>query len=273
MKMKFIRPFINVHKYRHETNMSYAKESTNVYDIYYSNEKNNKNILVIDIHGGFFKYGKKVDNVPFYDNFLDNGIDVLSVEYTKNDIFLQIFEINKALQFFKENSILFSHEYKSVYLMAEDSSTSLALLQEINKNFKLDLPYKDYKIDGIILINPIYSYKEYLHKLKIIENFKKLFIDSNSYDLLLDKYDYLKYLGFLNTNVLILSSNNDIIKEDSGELYLKLLENNKKVYYYRQDYEFKKSHNINILKPNLSESKQMNQKIIDFILNEGELND
>ncbi len=272
IKMFFKRPFINVHRYKHESKISYANATTNFFDIYYSNEENNKNILIIDIHGGFFKYGKNIDNVNAYYNFLDNGIDVLSVEYTKKDVFLQIYEINKALQFIKENSLLFNHEYKSVYLLGSDSTSVLCLLQEINKHYKLDLPYKKYKIDGIILCNPIFNYKVYLHKIKLINYFKDLFSNSNSYDILLDKFDYTKYLEYIECPVLLLTSTSDIIKEDTSDLNLKLNELNKQVYYFRVENKTK-NHNMQFMYPYLKESKILNEKINEFILNGGKLND
>jgi len=273
MKMIFKRPFINVHRYKHESKISYANATTNFFDIYYSNEQNNKNILLIDIHGGFFKYGKNIDNVNAYYNFLDNGIDVLSVEYTKKDVFLQIYEINKVLHFIKENSLLFNHEYKSVYLLGSDSASVLCLLQEINKYFKLDIPYKKYKIDGIILTNPIFNYKEYLHTLKLFKYFKELFSNSNSYDILLEKFDYTKYLEYIKCPILILTSASDIIKEDASSLNLKLNELNKEVFYYRVDDKFKKTHNMQFMYPKLKESKILNEKINEFIINGGILND
>ena len=56
-----------------------------VVDIYYAPKALRKNIVLIDIHGGFYVGGDRRNNRPFASSFLKEGFDVVLLEYRLND--------------------------------------------------------------------------------------------------------------------------------------------------------------------------------------------
>ena len=56
-----------------------------VLDIYYADEAIRKDVVLIDIHGGFYVAGKRESNRPFASVFLQEGFDVVLIEYRVNN--------------------------------------------------------------------------------------------------------------------------------------------------------------------------------------------
>ena len=56
-----------------------------VLDIYYADSTNRMDIVLVDIHGGFYVAGQKEGNRDYASVFLGEGFDVVLVEYRLND--------------------------------------------------------------------------------------------------------------------------------------------------------------------------------------------
>ena len=74
-------------KYNPRQNIPYMDDNKehHKFDVYSTPNKDKKNCLVIDIHGGSYIFGHRQENYEFGTVFLDAGFDFISVDYIANN--------------------------------------------------------------------------------------------------------------------------------------------------------------------------------------------
>ena len=72
---------------RHVIGLPYGSEDSGrqVIDVYYADSSVRRDVVLIDIHGGFYVGGDRRSNRAFASAFLKEGFDVVLVEYRLND--------------------------------------------------------------------------------------------------------------------------------------------------------------------------------------------
>ena len=242
------------------------------FDVYYAIE-NMKNVCVIDIHGGAYMFGDRIDNFPFAYEFLKAGFDVITLDYKvisgKRDISNIVSDCVIALNFISEHLEELNLTNCEFVIAGDSAGGHLALLlvellfdKELQKSLCLQINPITYK--GIVVNSPVYDLliaTSYLSKSGI----KRMLGKSSLNPDFLNKYSPRKYINVIDIPIFLSTCKNDFIREQS--LLLKNdLDNSKLLTFIDIDSEDKNiDHVHNVCKPNLKESIEVNEKIIEFI--------
>lgn len=264
------------HSFKEWVNVYYTDKKNKYlsYDVYLASEENRKHRCVIDIHGGAYIFGQHKDNYPFGYELLKAGYDVILLDYIPNNGRRDLIDIIKNLVDSLNHIRNRLNEYDLAnddFVFAGDSAGGhLALLfsemysnKDIAKKLNLDLP--DLKVVGVVANSPAYRYDDLgegtltnagLRKMKGPRYKDKEYLKT------LSPHTYihdLKYPLFLST------CKNDFIRSET--LALKEdLKDKKDIIFVDIDSDNKEvDHVHNITKPQLEESKEVNNKIIEFI--------
>lgn len=245
------------------------------YDVYRARE-NRKNVCIIDIHGGAYIFGDHRDNYYFATEFLNNGYDVVLLDYEPND------GTKDTIDLFRDVTINLNHFYERLkeyrlendqFVIIGDSAgghfalllTAALLNKDIQNRLEVDLPDIEPKCTCVFC--PVYDFASVCNpKLLTPGAMKRMFgpnyKDKNSFELL-SPLTY--YKDIMRIPVFHSTCYNDFIRFESMKLYNDMNEN--------KDYEFVEitekakgvTHVHNVIYPFLKPSKLVNGKMLEFI--------
>ena len=137
------------------------------FDIYYANKENKKNCLIFDIHGGAYIFGEHQDNYSFAYVFVEQGYDVVTVDYEPNDGTLDtkdlVDDVVKCINYVLNHKEELDIDYDCVALTGDSAGGHFALLLSellLDKDYAKYLGYQFPKTNLVAcLVNcPVYNF-------------------------------------------------------------------------------------------------------------------
>ena len=264
-------------KYQKYRNIPYLSDDNikHMYDVYVSDENERKNICIIDIHGGAYMFGSKNNNYNFGMHFVKRGFDFVSVDYmpnkrkreTKDMISDCLLSIKHLYEHRKDYGI-----ENDIFAITGDSAGGhmALLISELLENNELatslNLPICDLKPICTLVNCPAYDYST-LGEGIMSDSARRRMFGKNISEEYMKKFSPKTYIDDFKLPLFLSSCKNDFIGFESQKLDEDM---KKKDNFYK--YCFIDSDNPgvdhvhNVSKPNLEESKQVNDEMISFIL-------
>lgn len=243
-----------------------------VVDIYYAPKALRKNIVLIDIHGGFYVGGDRRNNRPFASSFLKEGFDVVLLEYRLNDGKLdvsdELADCAAALDYLTLNADELGLNKERMFLTGDSAGGHLALyLAEASEDRTLPIHPEHFVARGALLNCPAYDYATFASAGGFTDDALAWFIGPRFQDKdWLESVSPRTYLKNYSGPLFVSTCTKDFIREQS--LLLKAdcdslgrpvefldLESNKKGV----------GHVHNVVKPLLPESQTVNNRMMSFM--------
>ena len=269
------RKYAPPHIFKEFINIPYIEdgEVQHSYDVYLAKEENRKNCCVIDIHGGAFIFCEHQDNYPFGYVLLEQGYDVMLVDYIPNDGNVDTIELVKQTILNIKHFLNHLQDYgleNDRFVIAGDSAGGyLALLiseaimsKEVASNIGIDCPELD--LVATILNCPVYDFEHIGDSLS--KSGRHRMIGPRYNDL-----EWLKtispktYIKDFNKPIFLSTCKNDFIRSESLKLYEDIKDRDNIEFLDIQSDDKNVDHVYNVTKINLEESKQVNNAIGKFI--------
>jgi len=266
----FKRLFQNRSRYKHKSSIHYGPSRRQVFDLYYTN-KERMNILLVDIHGGFYVGASRNDNFNFAQFFLKKGIDVALVEYRLNNKRIEtvdeLDDTNRCISFIYNNLSKLDLEYDEIYLTGDSAGGHFALLNAINVSHKTILGRNDYKISGVLLNCPAYNYQNYGELNNMTDGLKRWVLGKNYKNKnYLETLSPKTYIEGLNTKIFISTSKYDFLRNESYDLIKDLDKYNKPYTFLDIDTKnILAGHVHNVVSVTLRESVKVNKAMYEFM--------
>ena len=243
------------------------------YDVYLAKEENRKHCCVIDIHGGSFIFGEHQDNYPFGYTLLEQGYDVVLVDYIPNNGKVDTIDLVEQcvlnIKHFLEHIKDYGLENDKFVIAGDSAGGYLALLiseailrKEVASNIGIDCPELDFI--ATILNSPVYDFE---HIGDSLANSGKRRMLGPRYD---DK-EWLKtispktYIKDFDKPIFLSTCKNDFIRGEPLKLLEDIKDRDNNEFLDIQSDDNNVDHVHNVTKINLEESKQVNLAIGKFI--------
>ena len=266
--------------FRKKVDIPYIDDGSNLHklDVYYADDYMKRGVCVIDIHGGSFIFGSRKNTEYFKDVFLNNGFDFVAIDYIHNDghqgIENQIQDCAHAINYIGDHKKELGLE-NDVFFVTGDSAGGLlslfiTLLQDdksLRKETGILLNDKIH-LEGALLNCPVYSLIKLSEREMLTENGKERMFGVNfKYENYRRLYSPSSHIDKLKTPLFVSTCRNDFLREQS----LSIKEDVERLHFpYFQfldifvlDKNVAHVHNVNL--PDLDESKQVNNAMIEFI--------
>lgn len=243
-----------------------------VVDIYYAPQALRKNIVLIDIHGGFYVGGDRRNNRPFASSFLKEGFDVVLLEYRLNDGKLdvsdELADCAAALDYLTLNADELDLNKDSMFLTGDSAGGHLALyMAEASDDRTLPIHPEHFIARGAMLNCPAYDYATFGEAGGFTDDALAWFIGPRYQD-----EDWLQsvsprtYLKNYNGPLFVSTCTKDFIREQSLLLKADCDSLGRQVEFL--DLESKNKgvgHVHNVVKPLLPESQTVNSRMMTFM--------
>ncbi len=271
IKYKIKRKFEPRKKYVRIENIHYGTDKRQVFDLYYTNTEK-KNILLINIHGGFYVGSSRKDNFMLAHYFLRKGIDVALIEYRLNDDNIEtkdeMQDVNDAISFIYNNLDLLRLTHDKIFIMGDSAGGHFALMNALAKCTQTPLLKDDYKICGVMLNCPAYNYQDY-HSYDELSNGLKRWILGKNYKnpQYLATLSCKSYISNLKLPIFVSTSSLDFLRKDVLDLISDL--DKYKINYTFVDIKSNNpfaGHVHNVMRPRLKESIKVNKAMYEFML-------
>ena len=262
LKVKFNIPYINDGNDYHKI------------DVYYATKKK-KNRCIIDIHGGAYLFGNRLNNYHFAKFFLEKGFDVITVDYIPNinkrgtmDI---VNDVATALEYVASHLKELDLENDDFVMCGDSAGGHLALLftEMINDDkYRRTVTTRQFNlpVKALLLNCPVYDYL-HLGEDSLLKTGQRYMFGPNYQDkierALIDPRTHIESLS---TPLFLSTCRNDFIRKESLTLHDDLEKNNYSHTFIDIDSSNKKvGHVHNIMDMTLEESKIINNAMIDFV--------
>ena len=243
------------------------------YDVYLAKEENRKNCCVIDIHGGAFIFCEHQDNYPFAYALLEQGYDVVLVDYIPNNGKVDTIElVNQCLLNIKhlvEHLKDYGLENDKFVFAGDSAGGYLALLiseaisrKEVASNIGIECPELDFI--ATILNCPVYDF----------EHIGDSLANSGKHRMIGPRYNDLEwlrtispktYINFFDKPIFLSTCTNDFIRPETLKLHNDIKDRDNIEFLDIHSDDKNVDHVHNVTKINLEESKQVNIAIGKFI--------
>lgn len=287
LSLKFIKYFVEKdilrrrelyppHSFKEFIDIPYIDdgEVCHSYDVYLANKENRKNCCVIDIHGGAYILGEHQDNYPFAYELLQNGFDVVTVDYLQNNGKIntidQIKDCVKCISHFLSSIKKYGLE-EDCFVMAGDSAGghfALLLSEAINNKevaSNIGIEHLELNIIGTVLNSPVYDLSN-LGRNSLSNSGLKRLLGPSYKDL-----EHLKsispntYINTYDKPIFLSTSKYDFLRAETEKLLLDI-GNRTNIFYLDIMVEDQNvDHVHNVTHPELKESKIVNDSISAFI--------
>ena len=260
--------------YRKLTDVPYVEngDPAQVLDIYYADSLNRRDEVLIDIHGGFYVAGKRQDNRNFAAAFLEEGYDVVLLEYRlndgKRDVSDELSDCAAALDFLWARAEELSLDRGRMFLTGDSAGGHLALyLAEGSQDTSMPLRPSLFTPSGVLLNCPAYNYASFSHAEGLTEGFKEWFLgprykDAEWMESMSPKTFVASYTG----PVFISTCTNDFIRSESLSLKADREAQGLSVEFLDIESDDKEvGHVHNVANPALPASKTVNAAMISFM--------
>ncbi len=248
--------------------------SEHQFDVYYA-ENNQKDMVLIDIHGGGYIANTRKNNFGFASVFIDAGYDVAALDYPQNKGHLEIIEQIRVIA--KQLSFLWVHaeELKlnrdAFFLTGDSAGGHFALLfaemvsdPEIARKLNIDLG--GFRCKGVALNCPVYDFANMIQESPLNAKGKAAMYGPSWNDLeYLAKISPATYIRSLKLPILVSSCRNDFIRSQSERLIKDMNEANiahEFVFLDEKKKQVKHVHNVAMI--SLPESHYVNRKMMEF---------
>ena len=262
---------------RHTIGLPYAENGTGrqVLDIYYAPEAVRRDIVLIDIHGGFYVGGDRRNNRAFASPFLKEGIDVVRVEYRLNDgkdidVETELKDCAAALDYLTDNAGALGLNRDALFLTGDSAGGHFALyLAEGAEDRSLPVRPERFVPRGVLLNCPAYDYEAFAITNGFTESALEWFIGPRYLDKTwMASMSPRTHIGSYTGPLFVSTCKNDFIRDES----LKLIDDCEAL---GREVEFvdihagdrKVGHVHNVINPDLPESREVNARMIAFMNN------
>ena len=243
-------------------------------DIYYA-EKRKKNRCIIDIHGGAYLFGNRLNNYHLAKFFVDRGYDVVTLDYIPNKkkrgTFDIVNDVAAALEYIYIHLKELELENDDFVMCGDSAGGHLALLftEMINDDkYRRSVTPRQFAlpVKALLLNCPVYDYlhlgEDVLLKSGQRYMFGPHYNDKEERALI----DPRSHIDCLSTPLFLSTCRNDFIRKESLALHDDLVNKNYEHTFIDIDSSNKKvGHVHNIMYMELDESKIINNAMVDFI--------
>lgn len=267
--------FVMEDKYIIKENVPYIDDGNfyHKFDIMYGlGEK--KNLCIIDIHGGAYVLGDRKNNLDFGKAFCDAGYDFIAIDYVPNNGKLSTLDLFtdclKAINYITSHLKELNIEYNRFAIVGDSAGGHFALLlTEIlnNKEFAQNFLQITNKINfvGTLVNCPVYDFLHLgdgvLKKGALKRMLGPKYKDIEQRTLL----DPKSHKDYLTTPIFVSTCTHDFIRNESLML-IKDLKDRKDCMVVDIECDDKNvDHVHNVSKPNLEESKKVNNEMLKFL--------
>lgn len=243
------------------------------YDVLITN-KERKNICVIDIHGGSYLFGNRRYNYEFGKAFLNQGYDFISIDYKPNssgrDTSNIILDCVLCLNHIVSNLDKYGLEYDKIVITGDSAGGHLALIisEMLNDNSIAEsLGYDVPKIKPIctLLSCPVYDYEK-LGLEQMSDGARKVMFGNNIDNDNMKKISPKTYIDTFNLPLFVSTCKNDFLRREAYILNDDMKDKDVKFMLYDLDSNNRRvGHVHNVIYPNLKESIDVNNKMLEFL--------
>lgn len=243
-----------------------------VLDVYYARKENRKDAVLVDIHGGFYIAGQKEGNRNIAAVFLENGYDVVLVEYRLNDgvrdVSDELSDCAEALDYLATHAGELGINKDRCFLTGDSAGGHLALyLAEGASSEAVPVRPEVFSPAGVLLNCPAYDFASFGDADMYSDGFKKWFIGPR-----FDDRDYLKtlsprtFLQELRVPLFVSTCTNDFIRSQSLLLKEDCDSLGMEITFVDIDSKDKAvGHIHNVTAPDLPESQEVNGAMMEFM--------
>ena len=264
--------------YKQRLNVPYMDDNNffHQFDIFYAKEEVKKNILLIDVHGGSYIFGDRIDNYPFVYKFVEKGYDAITIDYIPNDGEMEsknlVDDCANALTYIFIHLKELELDKDEIVITGDSAGGHLALtlafaIEDEAYMKELGYDFKGHKIKALLVNSPVYDVTN-AGKTGMTKKGRKRLYGPSIYDdekmRLISPRDHLTSLDvplFLSTCKRdFLRSESLLLNED--------MKNYDKVKYQFVDLDTNKKgveHVHNVISPDLEESIKVNDMMMAFI--------
>ena len=244
------------------------------FDVIYA-EKNRKNAVIFDIHGGSYIFGEHKDNYIFMSKFVEQGYDAVIVDYQPNDGALSTMDLIQDIA--KNFNYVFEHlkelelEGEDVIITGDSAGGHFALTMSellLDKNYaaELGLSFPDVNLVACVVNCPVYNFAHLSENNLTRSGMKRLFGPTYNDQTMFEKLCPKIHLGSLTCPVFVSTCKKDFLRGQSLELAndMKDKPNPFELLDINSDDKMV-GHVHNVLHPELPEGIQVNNAMMAFI--------
>lgn len=268
-------------KYSPRLNIPYIADNNyhHQFDLFFSPNKNKKNTLVIDIHGGAYVMGDRKENYKFGTVFLDAGFDFIATDYIVNDGKRDTYDLIKdnvdcisyILTHLKELGL---KEDVNIFLTGDSAGGHLAMTVAelfLDKEYAKEAGFNDLPImnlKGVMVNCTVYNYAP-LGKLSLSKGGMKRMFGPEALDM--KKRELVcpnTHISSLSVPLFASTCRNDFLRKDESLVLKRKMEEIKKSDFTWLDIDEKDKHIAhvhNILDIIHPRSQEVNNAMIKFM--------
>lgn len=252
----------------------YAEDSnpSQVVDIYYADPSIRRDAVLIDIHGGFYVGGTRVNNRSFASVFLKEGFDVVLVEYRlndgKTDVSDELRDCAAALDYLTVHAVELGLNKDRMFLTGDSAGGHLALyMAEGSEDRTLPIHPELFVCKGALLNCPAYDFASFAESDGFTESALAWFLGPNYTDKeWMTSMSPRTYLGSYSGPLFVSTCTRDFIRAQSVILKEDCEKAGRPLEWVDIESEERAvGHVHNVINQELPESQAVNARMVDFM--------
>lgn len=243
-----------------------------VLDIYYADSTNRMDIVLVDIHGGFYVAGQKEGNRDYASVFLGEGFDVVLVEYRLNDgvrdVSDELADCAAALDYLTVHAEELGLNKDRMFVTGDSAGGHLALyMAEGAADSSVPIRPKEFSAAGVLLSCPAYDFGSFGDAKDYADDFKEWFIGPRFKDRpYLETLSPKTFIGSLEAPLFLSTCTRDFIRSQSLALKADCDSLGKAITYLDiASRDRKVGHIHNVTNIDLPESREVNGAMMAFM--------
>ena len=243
-----------------------------VLDIYYADSTNRMDIVLVDIHGGFYIAGQKEGNRDYASVFLGEGFDVVLVEYRLNDgvrdVSDELADCAAALDYLTVHAEELGLNKDRMFLTGDSAGGHLALyMAEGAADSSVPIRPKEFSTAGVLLSCPAYDFGSFGDAKDYADDFKEWFIGPRFKDRpYLETLSPKTFIGSLEAPLFLSTCTRDFIRSQSLALKADCDSLGKAITFLNiASRDRKVGHIHNVTNIDLPESREVNGAMMAFM--------
>ena len=243
-----------------------------VLDVYYAHQENRKDIVLVDIHGGFYVAGQKEGNRDYASVFLGEGFDVVLVEYRLNDgvrdVSDELADCAAALDYLTVHAEELGLNKDRMFLTGDSAGGHLALyMAEGAADSSVPIRPKEFSAAGVLLSCPAYDFGSFGDAKDYADDFKEWFIGPRFKDRpYLETLSPKTFIGSLEAPLFLSTCTRDFIRSQSLALKADCDSLDKAITFLDiASRDRKVGHIHNVTNIDLPESREVNGAMMAFM--------